>query len=230
MAKVVKEKLPHEGHRKRVRERFVKDPSIFSEIDLLEFLLFYAIPRVDTRPIAEKLLETFGSLDSVLLAAPEELHATVSLPASADCFFALLRHLQERSQLLVCRERFDDPHFLSVYLPLQFEGFRKEHVILFFLNKDGFLLYRRTLRGGTVDSIDFSLRSLIEPAKRWDASSVIVAHNHPNGKAFPSAADLETTTILQQEMQANGLTLLEHYIVAGNTCCPILSQRKMSCQ
>lgn len=223
MAKVVKEPLPHEGHRKRVRERFVKNgPNSFSETDLLEFLLFYAIPRVDTRPVAEKLLETFGSLDSVLLAAPDELHACVSLPSGADCFFALLRHLQDRSQMLVCRERFSDPAFLRTYLPLQFVGFRKEHVILFFLDQNGFLLHRRTIRSGSINSVGFTLRSLTEPAGQFGASAVIIAHNHPNGNTTPSAADVETTNYLRRELQGSGLTLINHYIVAGNVIVPLL--------
>lgn len=224
MANVAKESRPHEGHRKRVRERFVKNGAgTFSEADLLEFLLFYAIPRVDTRPIAEKLLETFGSLDSVLLASPEELHANVHLPSGADCFFALLRHLQERSQMLVCRAHFNDPRFLADYLPLQFLGFRKEHVILFFLDKDGFLVHRRTISGG-LHSVNITLRSLTEPAEHYGASALIIAHNHPNGKAIPSAADLETTNILQKELKENNLTLLEHYIVAEDVCRPILNE------
>lgn len=224
MANVAKEPRPHEGHRKRVRERFVKNgPDLFSEADLLEFLLFYAIPRVDTRPIAEKLLETFGSLDSVLLASPEELHANVKLPAGADCFFALLRHLQERSQMLICKAHFADPRFLAAYLPLQFQGFRKEHVILFFLDKDGFLLHRRTI-AGALHSVNLTLRSLTEPAERYGASALILAHNHPNGKPVPSAADLETTRILQKELQEHDLALLEHYIVAGDVCCSLLNE------
>lgn len=224
MANVAKEPRSHEGHRSRVRERFVKNgASTFSEADLLEFLLFYAIPRVDTRPIAEKLLETFGSLDGVLLASPEELHANVHLPSGADCFFALLRHLQERSQMLVCRAHFSDPRFLSEYLPLQFLGFRREHVILFFLDKDGFLLHRRAIPGA-LHSVNITLRSLTEPAEYHGACSLIIAHNHPNGKAVPSAADLETTSILHKELKEHGLTLLEHYIVAGNVCRPILKE------
>lgn len=228
MANVAKEPRPHEGHRRRVRERFVKNgPDTFSETDLLEFLLFYAVPRVDTRPMAESLLETFGSLDSVLMASPEELHANVRLPAGADCFFALLRHLQERSQMLVCRAHFSDARFLASYLPLQFEGFRKEHVILFFLDKDGFLLHRRTIIGA-LHSVNLTLRSLTEPAERYGACSLILAHNHPNGKAVPSPADLETTKLLQKELQDHQLTLLEHYIVAGNVCRPILNEAALS--
>ena len=224
MATVAKEPRPHEGHRKRVRERFVKNGAdTFSEAELLEFLLFYAIPRVDTRPIAERLLETFGSLDSVLLASPEELHANVRLPAGADCFFALLRHLQERSQMLVCRAHFFDERFLASYLPIQFIGFRKEHVILFFLDKDGFLLHRRTIVGG-LHSVNLTLRSLTEPAERYGACSLIIAHNHPNGKPVPSAADLETTRVLHKELKEHNLTLLEHYIVADTVCRPILNE------
>lgn len=224
MAKAEKEPGSHEGHRKRVRERFVKNgPDTFSETDLLEFLLFYAVPRVDTRPMAENLLEAFGSLDSVLLASPEELHANVRLPSGADCFFALLRHLQERSQMLVCRAHFFDARFLDAYLPLQFAGFRKEHVILLFLDKDGFLLHRRTIVGA-LHSVDLTLRSLTEPAERYGACALIIAHNHPNEKSDPSAADLETTRILQKELQEHHLTLLEHYIVAGNVCRPILHE------
>lgn len=228
MANVAKEPRPHEGHRKRVRDRFAQNgPDTFSETDLLEFLLFYAVPRVDTRPMAEHLLETFGSLDSVLLATPEELHANVRLPSGADCFFALLRHLQERSQMLVCRAHFSDARFLAAYLPLQFEGFRKEHVLLFFLDKDGFLLHRRAIVGA-LHSVNLTLRSFTEPAERYGAGSLIIAHNHPNGNPVPSPADLETTKILQKELQEHQVTLLEHYIVAGKICRPILNEATSS--
>ncbi len=217
------ESYPHAGHRKRLREKFLcNGAEALSETELLELLLFFAIPRVDTRPTAETLLAAFGSLDGVLAAAPEELHAVASLNSSVDALFSLLHYLTERVERPMHKEQFSSAEFLCIYLPRQFSGFRKERAILFFLDDSGTLLHRQTVMSNETGAVRVTLRSLLEPAKRLGASAVILAHNHPNGKAIPSGADLDATRRLYHALQNYGLLLLEHYVVAGQDCVPIL--------
>lgn len=216
---------PHAGHRKRLREKYVcHGIDSLSEAELLELLLFYSIPRVDTRPQAEALLEAFGSVEGVLAATPEERCTITSLPAASEVLFSLLSDLAERTDRPKQKEQFSSPDFLKTYLPRQFFGFRKERAILFFLNAEGTLLHRQTILSHENSFVRLSLRTFVEPARRVQATAILLAHNHPNGIAIPSDADLTATSMLAHALQQEGLSLAEHYIVAGDTCVPILNR------
>ncbi len=218
---------PHAGHRKRLRERFLLGgPEALSETELLEMLLFYSIPRVDTKPLAQKLLEAFGSLDGVLAASPADLHAFASVTDGTDALFSLVRYLNERNAYQMGKARFGSPAFIESYLPLQFHGYTHERALLFFLDDSGSLLHRQCILSGTENAIRISWRSVTETAKRVGASAFLLAHNHPNGIAIPSGADLATTQNLYHTLKAQNILLLEHYIVAGDLCVPILANNE----
>ena len=96
MEKKSNAKYPHEGHRERLRQRFLtQGADALSETEFLELILFFSIPRVDTKPLAKALLESFGSLDGVLAATPEEIHAFARISGSTDTLFAVLRVLTQ---------------------------------------------------------------------------------------------------------------------------------------
>lgn len=218
---------PHAGHRKRLRERFLlSGPEALSETELLELLLFYSVPRVDTKPLAQKLLEAFGSLDGVLAASTADLHAFASVSEGTDALFSLVRYLNERNAYQMGKARFGSPEFIGSYLPLQFSGYTHERALLFFLDDSGSLLHRQCILSGTENAIRISWRSVLETAQRVGASALLMAHNHPNGKAIPSGADLFTTQNLYHALKANDVLLLEHYIVAGDACVPILEENE----
>jgi len=218
---------PHAGHRKRLRERFLLNgPEALSETELLEMLLFYSIPRVDTKPMAQKLLEAFGSLDGVLAASPADLHAFASVNDGTDALLALIRYFNERNAYQMGKARFGSPEFLLSYLPQQFCGYTHERALLFYLDDSGSLLHRQCILSGTENAIRISWRSIVETAKRIGASALLLAHNHPNGIAAPSGADLATTQNLYHALKAQNVLLLEHYIVAGDLCVPILANHE----
>lgn len=218
---------PHAGHRKRLRERFLLGgPEALSETELLELLLFYSIPRVDTKPLAQKLLEAFGSLDGVLAASPADLHAFASVNDGTDALFSLVRYLNERNAYQMGKSRFGSAEFLEDYLPLQFCGYTHERALLFYLDDSGSLLHRQCILSGTENAIRISWRSVAESAKRVGACALILAHNHPNGIAVPSGADLVTTQNLYHALRAQDILLLEHYIVAGEQCVPLLAHNE----
>lgn len=214
---------PHAGHRKRLRERFLTEgPEALSETELLELLLFFSVPRVDTRPLAEKLLAAFGSLDGVLAASPADTHAFASLTEGTDALLSLIRHLNERTAYQMGKARFGSPEFIRVFLPTQFQGYTNERALLFFLDDSGSLLHRQCVLCGDENAVKISARAVLETASRVGASALLLAHNHPNGKATPSGADLSATQNLYHTLIANGILLVEHYIVADGDCIPII--------
>lgn len=214
---------PHAGHRKRLRERFlIGGPEALSETELLELLLFFSVPRVDTKPLAEKLLAAFGSLDGVLAASPADTHAFASLTEGTDALLALVSYLNDRSAYQMGKARFGSAEFVRAYLPAQFFGYTAERALLFYLDDSGSLLHRGRVLSNQENAVRISWRSISETACRVGASALILAHNHPNGKAIPSGADLATTQNLYHALRKQGLMLLEHYIVAGEVCVPII--------
>ena len=216
---------PHAGHRKRLRERFLMGgPEALSETELLEMLLFYSVPRVDTKPLAQKLLDAFGSLDGVLAASPADLHAFASVSDGTDALFSLVRYLNERNAYQMGKARFGSPDFIESYLPMQFCGYTQERALLFYLDDSGSLLHRQCILSGTEDAVRISWRAVTETAKRVGATALVMAHNHPNGIANPSAADLATTQSLYHALLAQNILLAEHYIVANGACVPILAE------
>ncbi|MBR5263794.1 MAG: RadC family protein [Clostridia bacterium] len=216
---------PHAGHRERLREKYrLGGEQALTETEFLELLLFFSIPRVDTRPLAETLIEAFGSLDGVLAASPEEIRGFANLNGSTEVLFSVIRYLTDRSAMRMRECDFRDPAFAADYLPGQFAGYKKERAVLFYLDGGGSLLHRQTAMSSEEDAVQLSLRTVLETAKKVGASALVIAHNHPNGIAKPSSADLTATTRMREELQKEGLSLLEHYIIAGDACVPILGK------
>ena len=222
MEKNTSAKYPHEGHRERLRERFLtQGADALSETELLELILFFSIPRVDTKPLAKTLLEAFGSLDGVLAASTEELHAFARISGNTDVLLTILRLLNQRAVNHMKHADFRSKDFAKQYLPGQFAGYTKERVLLFFLDSSGSLLHRQTAISCEEGTVQLSVPNVVQVAKNIGASALVMAHNHPNGKAFPSKADLASTQQLLKAFAKEGLVLLEHYVVAGNDCIPI---------
>lgn len=205
-----------------MRDRLMEaGPGAMTECELMEILLYYSVPRVDTASVAAALIDHFGCLESVLLATPEELRTVAKLSPGTECFFFLLQHLLSRSLYLSARLFFSDPRFLDVYLPSQFRGFGKEHLLIFYLDKAGRMLSRQCIVGDG-DSAQFLLDPIVDMAIRLEAASVLLAHNHPNGTLEPSYADRMATEKVRLTLQMHGVKLLEHYIIAQETCRPML--------
>ena len=217
---------PHAGHRERLREKFrTGGEQALTETEFLELMLFFSIPRVDTRPLAEKLMEAFGSLDGVLAASPEELRGFASLNGSTEALFAVIRCLTERAVRRMRDFDFRDEEFVRTYLPGQFAGYTKERALLFYLDSDGSLLCRQTAMSSEENAVQLTMRAVVETAKKAGASALIMAHNHPNGRAIPSGADVVATRKMREELLREGILLLEHYIVAGGECVPMTEDR-----
>lgn len=214
----------HDKHRMRLRERFKANGlDDFQQHQVLELLLFYAIPRKDTNEIAHVLLAEFGSLAGVMDAPIEEL---VKVKGIGDGAATLLKLIPG-----VCRLYFDDKNTLGAllqstedivkFLIPKFVGETEEKVMLLCLDNRNRVVGCPMICRGDVVSANFTPRRVVETAIKYRATNVVLSHNHPMNDALPSRADLDTTFKLHETLQQVNIRLLDHIIVSGGDAVSI---------
>lgn len=209
--------LDNKGHRQRVKERFRQEGlEHFHEMHVLELLLFYCIPRKDTKDIARALINRFGSLSQVLEASIEELEQVEGVGHNVSTFLKLVTEVDRfywnnraaRTVVLDSLKKYGE------YLVSKFLGQRNEMVYLLCLDARCRVLCCKKLSEGSVNSTSISARRVVETALSVAASSVVLAHNHTSGLALPSAEDIQTTLQLAQALSTVDISLSDHVIVA----------------
>lgn len=207
----------HAGHRERLKDRFLKQGlDGFTDIQALELLLFYSIPRQDTNPIAHKLLNHFGSLSQVLEAPPEELKKIGGIGENSALLLNLINQMgrfylvdkAKREQVLPTIE--DCARYLQPY----FYGRMNETVFLLCLDAKCKAICCKNVGEGSINSAGISIRKIVETALREGATSVVLAHNHPSGIAIPSPEDIQTTRRIAAALQSVEVYLADHIVVA----------------
>ena len=207
----------HDGHRQRLKDRFLREGlDHFDELYVLELLLFYCIPRKDTNPIAHSLLDHFGSFTQVMEATAEELQKVkgvgnhtatlVTLTTAVGRYYAVKRATSV--------DILDSTTKCGRYLMHRFFGRRNETVFLLCLDAKCKVLCCREVGEGSVNSANIPVRRVVEMALAANATTAIIAHNHPSGVALPSAEDVATTRRLARALDAVEITLADHIIVA----------------
>ena len=209
----------HDGHRSRLRQRFLKnglDP--LTDDQALELLLYYAMPRKDTNPLARKLIAHFGSLSAVLDAPVHELMGVEGVGEQTATLISLVTPLSRR--YLIGRSNQGDvvssTQACGEYMLPYFFGSREEMVYLLCLDAKCRVLLCKLLQHGSIHSASFSIRNAAAAAMSCNATSVVLAHNHTSGVALPSHADVATTKQLREALSALVINLVDHIIVADN--------------
>jgi len=209
----------HDGHRQRLKKRFLEEGlDGFTEVQALELLLFYCIPRRDTNPIAHALLTRFGSLSQVLEASVEELCKVPGISENAATMLHLNRemgrfYLVNRMSKQTVLPTLED---CAAYMVPFFFGRQVETVFLLCLDAKCKVLCCKEVGEGSVNSAGISVRKIVETALAANATSVVLAHNHPSGVAIPSDEDVQTTRRIAIGLQAVEIYLADHIIVADD--------------
>ncbi len=207
----------HDGHRARLRERFAAG-EMFDDVQLLELLLCYAIPQGDVRPLAQRLLQRFGSFSDVLDAPAKELIEIQGVGARTAQLIAMFpklfqRYAQgKRTNKGVISSSADAGDFLLPY----FYGARNECVFLVCLDAIGNVLTCDMLAQGDRFSVALRSEQVLEMAQRAGATSVLLAHNHTDGSLQASQADVSLTISLKQLLSRYHIALLDHLIIADD--------------
>ena len=207
----------HDGHRQRLRNRFLKEGlDNFDQVNALELLLFYCVPRKDTNELAHKLLKHFGSFHQVLDATPEELEQVPGVGASISTFLPMITSAFRYYRVSATKNAvtLDTIEKCGDYLVNHFCGRKNETVMVLCLDAKCKMIVCRELGEGSVNSTSISARRVVETALGVKASSVVLAHNHPSGVAVPSADDVETTRIIGKSLDAVGIVLTDHLVIA----------------
>ena len=209
----------HDGHRQRLKNRFREEGlDHFEEHEVLELLLYYTIPRKDTNPIAHELLHRFGSLAQVLDARPEELAKVPGMGDSAATFLSLITSV---GRYYLVNRTIQETILPSIekcgqYLVPFFHGRRNEMVYILCLDAKCKVLCCKEMGEGSVNSAGVPIRRIVETALGANATSVILAHNHPSGFALPSGEDVQTTKRVAMALDAVEIQLVDHIVVADD--------------
>lgn len=209
----------HEGHRKRMKERFMKSGlDDFAPHNVLEFLLFYSIPRGDTNPIAHRLIDAFGSLSGVFDATPEELMKVSGVGESTAILISMIpqmarKYLEDKADAVNVVGGCGD---IGAYLLPKFVGRTNEALMMVSIDNKNKVISCSVVAEGTVDSAKVSRRKAMEEAMKVKATRVILAHNHPRGVAVPSAEDVAMTREIGRLFAQVGIELVDHIIIADD--------------
>ena len=209
----------HSGHRSRKRRQF-RDHGIdaFADHEVLELLLYYAIPRRDTNPVAHALIDRFGSLNAVLSAPVEELERVPGMGANAALLLKLVPQVYRRARISITENEviLDTTERIGEFFVEQFVAQTSEVMYQLCLDAKGKLLACRLLGDGTVDAVSFSARRVLENAIQTRASLVALGHNHPSGVAIPSQEDIAATRSVADALRAVDIPLVDPVVVADN--------------
>ena len=221
----------HQGHRARKKRQF-RDFGLdaFADHEALELLLFYAIPRQDTNPLAHELLNRFGSLSAVMDASVEELMTVDGIGERAAVLLKLVPALARSYTLdhLGKVRTFQSGEELKEYLLALYTGCTKERVYLLLFDNRDTLLRTVQIGEGDLTAALFSTREIVQQVLLYSKTTkVILSHNHPVGLALPSHADQTATDEIQRALSSVEVTLYDHIIVSGNRECYSLRERRI---
>jgi DNA repair protein RadC len=206
---------PHyHGHRERLRARFRQGADPLPDYELVELLLFAAIPRIDVKPLAKKLIDKFGNFAGVV-SAPREVLLGAGLKDNA---IDMLKVVRESAVRLARQEVIDRPVLSSWQKVLDYCRARLAHepterFHLLFLDRKNVLIADEEQQRGTVDHTPVYPREVVKRALDLGASAIILVHNHPSGDPTPSKADIAMTREVAKAAETLGLTVHDHIVI-----------------
>ncbi|QQG37075.1 MAG: DNA repair protein RadC [Micavibrio aeruginosavorus] len=218
MSDPAKKDEPHyHGHRDRLRERFLLGgPDALPDYELLELILFMAIPRRDVKPIAKELTARFDNLAGVLSAPIAELEKVDGLSESA---ITALKAVQAAAFRMMKQDVMKKPVLnswvrLIDYCAATMAHETKEHFRILFLNKKNELIADEIQQSGTVDHAPVYPREIMKRALELGATALILCHNHPSGDPTPSRTDIDMTQIIKTAGEPLNIAIHDHIIVS----------------
>jgi DNA repair protein RadC len=187
----------------------------FADHELLELLLTYSLPRIDTKPLAKALLHKYGSIGNVLQQPDQYLMNMAGIGPKTSTFFKVIHACMTRcAEIDVEQQRsISGPEDLFAYIRMHLGPRTNECIYALYLNDSKCVIHHSEIGAGTVDRTPFYPREILKPALMHNATGIILAHNHPEGLPVPSENDLEMTRKLEIIAAPLGIKLLDHLII-----------------
>ncbi len=224
-----KQENVHAGHRARMKKRFIAHGfQGMEQHEILEMLLYYAIPRKDTNMLAHRLLDRYGCFAKVCDTPVDVLQRDFGLSESAA---VLLKMLPELARVYVDSK--SDLKYIDMYeaveiLRPKFIGATVEKLAVALSNSNDKLLLCDIIMEGSVTATETPVRKIVDLALRHNAKYVYLAHNHPSELCVPSRKDLETTHVISETLDGIGVVLVDHIIFTSTEHFSIRSHKHFS--
>ena len=218
--KEIKDKNIHEGHRERVREKYINNGNLehMKEHEILEFLLYYCYARQDTNETAHKMIKEFGSFSRLVDASPREIAKRCNVSERVAILVSLVPHLSKAylTGKFHLKDSMSNSKLVGEYCISLFVGIHYECFYIICLDTRRRLLRAELVHEGGLDSSAVYPRVIVEAALKNRAGCVVLAHNHPGGTLMPSKSDMEVTKRLRAALATVDIELVDHVIVADN--------------
>lgn len=215
------------GHRRRLRQRFLgAGPGALADYEVLELLLFQAVPRRDTKPIAKALIDQFGSYKGVLRA---DVDALIQVKGMGEGGAVMFRAVADAAERLAREEVMNMPVLSSWdklldYLRIGMAQEKTERFRILFLDVKNVLIADEEQQRGTINHTPVYPREVVKRALELGASAIILVHNHPSGNPTPSQADIQMTRTIQDAAKGVNIALHDHIIVANSGTVSFVDQ------
>lgn len=209
---------PAEGHRARLRARLIADADGLLDHELVEYLLMLAMPRIDTKPLARRLLKEFGGLGALFAADPDSLRR---IKGVGDSSVAALRIVNAAATRMLRRDTEAQPvlsnwQALIDYLSLDMAHAPVERVRVLHLNAKNRLIRDELVSEGSIDQAALHVREVIRRAIELGSAAIILVHNHPSGDPTPSRDDIALTRQIIEAGRHMNIAVHDHVIVGAN--------------
>lgn len=216
----------HAKHRERMRTRFLEHGlDNFADHEVLELLLFYAVPRGDVNPLAHRLLDEFGSLANVLEAETPDLCRVEGMGEKTAAFLHLLPPMFRRYQTSKIQGTiYDSTDKVAEYLVKYYIGRPREQLSAVLLDNQCRLIRICDIAEGSATAVKINMRKLLQCVLQYNAADVVLAHNHPRGMWSPSRADIVQTSTIREMLKNIDVRLVDHIIIAEERWISLASQ------
>lgn len=213
--------LSRYGHRQRMRDLYLSGGMEYApDHNLLELFLSLVIPQKDVKPIAYDLMNTFGSLENILNAVPEDLMSVKGVGESTAVAISLIKTINKRVSVNKNKSK---PVLINATAAKEYcknilcEETNEKFVVITLTN-NGTVIHPHIIDGGGVNRIHIEIKDILRFIINDNAAGVIISHNHPEGKSEPSAADIYFTIEFRAVMRKTNINFIDHVIVGKDDC------------
>ncbi|MBE6720635.1 MAG: hypothetical protein E7571_08315 [Ruminococcaceae bacterium] len=209
------EELSRKGHRQRVKDSYLKKSfESMPDHNVLELILFYAIPQKDVKPLAYDLINRFGSLENVINADIDELMKVNGIKEHTAILISLFKNVNIRINQTSAKEKYSSFEDIEKYACQMLRSYKNEVIMITSFDNSNRIINTNIFDSvSSVNSSSLSKKAVAKAAIRDNAAKILVAHNHPNAAPVPSMSDISMTQDLSLFLRQLGVRLIDHIIV-----------------